>query len=78
MIIAHLFRLIVVYIDRAYIGGNGSIFVSVPPIVDDGTIVVIVALDVVPLNFSPEAPLPHISIANWQVFDLIRMHSTLL
>ena len=31
VIIANLFRLIVVSIDCAYIGGDGSIFVSVPP-----------------------------------------------
>ena len=49
-----------------------------PPIGGDGTIVVIVALVNVPLYSLPEAPLPHISIANWQAFGLIWMHSTLL
>ena len=68
MIIVNLFRLIAVSIDPAYIGGDGS----------NGTVVVIVALVVVPLYSSPEAPLLHVSIANWQAFDLIRMHSTLL
>ena len=49
-----------------------------PPIGGNGTVVVIIAHVVVPLYSLPEAPLPHISIANWQVFDLIWMHSTLL
>jgi hypothetical protein len=53
------------------------LFVS-PPIGGNGTVIVIVALVVVPLYSSPEAPLLHISIANWQAFDLIWMHSTLL
>jgi hypothetical protein len=53
------------------------LFVS-PPIGGDGTVVVIVALVVVPLYSLPEVPLPQVSIANWQAFDLIWMHSTLL
>ena len=51
-----------------------------PPIGGDGTAIVIVALDlvIVPHYFLLEGPLPHVSIANWQVFDLIWMHSNLL
>jgi hypothetical protein len=53
------------------------LFVS-PPIGGNGTIVVIVALVISALLYSlPEAPLPHVSIANWQAFNLIWMHSTL-
>ena len=49
-----------------------------PPISNNGTIVFINALVVMPLYSLPEAPLPHVSIANWQAFDLIWMHITLL
>ena len=65
-------------IDCAYLVAMGAFSFVSPPIGGDGTVVVIVALVVVLLYSSPVAPLPHVSIANWQAFDLIRMHSTLL
>ena len=53
------------------------LFVS-PPIGGYGTVVVMVALVVLPLYSLLVAPLPHVSIPNWQAFDLIQMHSTFL
>ena len=76
VIIANLFRLIVASIDPASIGGDGSVFVCVPPIGGIGTVVVIVALIVVPLYSSPEAPLLHVSIANLQVLPYLDAHQS--
>jgi hypothetical protein len=53
------------------------LFVS-PPIGGNGTVVVIVTLVVVPHYSLLEAPLPHVSITNWQAFHLIWMHRTFL
>ena len=75
---ASLFRLIGGSIYCASIGGDGSVLFVSPPISSDGTVVVIVALVIVLLYSLPEAPLPHVSISNWQAFDLIWMHINLL